>query len=204
MDDFGFFGASIPQEVRAMIPLLPKLNQTQFRKAVQCAVEHLKNVPISDAQFERLSQATQLPKHTFAVVFTGLYFTLKAATKSKVKVEAFQSLLVDLKIPESFVSDLVKALQGSRPVLESSALINSNKKLPQLQELFWRVDVTISTTSMSRSMKPSILFQMVLDDGRVKTFEVPHDSFHHFRYCVAKVLKDIDDLEKHPILKVDT
>jgi len=204
MDDVGFFGASIPQEVRVMIPLLSKIDQSQFRKVVQKAVEHLKHVPFTDAQFEQYANATKLPKQTFATVFTGLLITLRAAVRTRVKIEPFQHLLTELRIPESFVADLVKALQTARGVLEESALEQRGSRgLPHIQELAWRVDVTISTTSMARAMKPSVTLRITLDDGRVRSFSVPADRFHELRFAVTKVLKDVDDLQKHPILKVE-
>jgi hypothetical protein len=78
-------------------------------------------------------------------------------------------------------------------------------------------------------MKPVILMQMTLSDGTTHTFEVSHEKFHELRhlllvqeqysinvsifwlahrafltvrYNVARVLKDIEEIEKHPILKI--
>lgn len=46
--------------------------------------------------------------------------------------------------------------------------------------------------------------EMTLSDGRVWTFEVPQDKFHELRYSVAKVLQDMEQLDKLPILKIKT
>jgi len=202
MDDYSFFGPSLPHEVRAMIPLLTKIEQPQFRKAIQIAVEHLKGVPISDQQFHQISKVVNLSKQTFALVFTGVYYILRAAVRSKAKTEVVQSLLTELRIPEPFIADLVKVVQTSRATLES-AVAARRLRLPRIENLYWRVDITISTTSLSRVMKPTISFSVTLDDGTIKTFEVPTQQFHLLRYNIAKLLKDIDELEKHPILKVD-
>ena len=75
---------------------------------------------------------------------------------------------------------------------------------PGLDDLKWRVDVTISTSSMSRVLKPSILMQLATTDGQKKTFDLPLEKFHELRYNVAKVLKEMETLEKHPILKITT
>ena len=48
------------------------------------------------------------------------------------------------------------------------------------------------------------LMEMTLSDGRVWTFEVPQDKFHELRYSVAKVLQDVEQLDKLPILKIKT
>lgn len=40
-------------------------------------------------------------------------------------------------------------------------------------------------------------------DGQIRTFELSLEKFHELRYNVAKVLKDMEDLEQIPILKID-
>ncbi len=144
-----------------------------------------------------------------------------------------------------------------------------NVKFPGMANLRWRVDVTISTSSLNRALKPTILMEMVLTDGlipppppknnshqtqlhlsrsmffltaaaqdmcihmfaeckcitlqpltnssfqtfffgiqhskcagSIKTFELSVEQFHELRFNVAKVLKDMEDLEKNPILKI--
>ena len=64
-----------------------------------------------------------------------------------------------------------------------------------LKELRWRVDVTISTSSMERVLKPAILLEMTLTDGRILTFLVPPHRLNEFRYNVARVLKEIHTLQ---------
>jgi hypothetical protein len=49
-------------------------------------------------------------------------------------------------------------------------------------------------------LEPSVLLEMTLSDGSIKTFEVSISKFHELRYNVAYVLKEIDDLEKRKIL----
>ncbi len=45
--------------------------------------------------------------------------------------------------------------------------------------------------------------EVTLSDGSIKTFELPVEKFHEIRYNVAKVLKDMEDLDQIPILKLD-
>eukprot|EP01102_Stenamoeba_stenopodia_P015789 TRINITY_DN5439_c0_g1_i1.p1 TRINITY_DN5439_c0_g1~~TRINITY_DN5439_c0_g1_i1.p1 ORF type:complete len:204 (+),score=45.33 TRINITY_DN5439_c0_g1_i1:185-796(+) len=202
MDDITFFGPSVPQQVRALIPLLDKVSQQQFRKALQVAVEYLKGAEISDRQFEQLSKTLSLPKDIFAAVFTGLYYIIRAAIRNKSKIDVFQNLLKELNIPQAFAADLVKVLQTSRAALEA-AVLGNKISLPTLDKLTWRVDVVISTSSMSRVMKPRIVLSMVLSDGNIKTFEISIEKFHELRFNVSKLLKDVEELERQPILKID-
>lgn len=43
---------------------------------------------------------------------------------------------------------------------------------------------------------------MVLEDGTIRTFEVSVEQFNQLRYNVAKVLNDMQTLERHPIIKI--
>ena len=65
-----------------------------------------------------------------------------------------------------------------------------------------RVDVTISSSFLSRALRPTILMEMTLSDGRVKCFEMPVEVFHELRYNVAKVLKGMRTLERHPVMRI--
>jgi len=265
MDEVGFFGSSfVPSEVRAVQQVLVssgKIDQTQLRKVLKCVLQQLQSQSpqphyFSDEHFHQLSLAIKLPKSTFTIVFTGLLIMFRMALRSKTKIEEFQHILTDMKIPESFAADIVKSFQSSRGILEESAVSRAEQTLSRLSSMKWRVDVTISTTSLSRVLKPSLLFQFTTlspnnnlntntssssssssnqnnnssspdqsSDGadgssgggggeegsgandRMKTqtltFEVPIDKFHELRYAVTKILKDMDELVKHPILKVD-
>lgn len=46
------------------------------------------------------------------------------------------------------------------------------------------------------------LAQLTLSDGTIKTFEVSLEEFHKLRYNVARVLKEMRDVEAHPIMRL--
>lgn len=75
-------------------------------------------------------------------------------------------------------------------------------RCPRLERLRWRVDVVISTGSLSRVMRPTLLFQMVLSSGAIKSFQVSVEQFHQLRFGVAKVLNDMQQLQRHPIMRI--
>ena len=52
-------------------------------------------------------------------------------------------------------------------------------------------------------MRPSVLMQTKLTDGSIHQFEMNIFRFHQLRYYVAKTLKDMQDVEKLAILKID-
>ena len=43
---------------------------------------------------------------------------------------------------------------------------------------------------------------MTLSNGEIKTFELPLEKFDEMRYNVAKVLQEMTQLERHPVLKL--
>lgn len=44
--------------------------------------------------------------------------------------------------------------------------------------------------------------ELNLSNGQKKIFELTLENFYQLRYNISKVLKDIQDLEKTPILKI--
>ena len=73
---------------------------------------------------------------------------------------------------------------------------------PRVTNLKWRVDVSISTSSLERVMKPSVMMEWTLDDGRVKTFEMDVAQFEKLRYDVARLLRNMQEIERHPIMRI--
>ena len=95
----------------------------------------------------------------------------------------------------------MKVILASKSKLQKT-LVDKRIRFPRLQKLRWRIDVTISSGSLSRVMRPSILMEMCLSNGSIRTFEVSIDQFNQLRHGVAKVLLDMQTLERHPIMKL--
>ena len=56
---------------------------------------------------------------------------------------------------------------------------------------------------MHETSQPQLcVSQMTLSDGRIKTFEVPIEQFHRLRFGVAKTLREMQQLERHPIMRL--
>lgn len=89
-----------------------------------------------------------------------------------------------------------------REDIETVMLVSSSPRLAQLASVNWRIDVSISTSSMSRHLQPSVILQLVLTDGRLFSFELSLTHFHMLRFDVALVLKEMDDLLNRPTLRL--
>ena len=80
-----------------------------------------------------------------------------------------------------------------------------------LADFQWRVDVTISTTSLARVFRPSLLLSLTLSPSSSSSSSTPNplvvecsvDHFHLIRYEVARALKHVQQLEQHPALHKD-
>lgn len=136
-----------------------------------------------------------------AVVVSGVYDIVKTALRVKVHSSILGDNLRAMFLPDSFTAALVSAVGKQRVRLEDSAL-TQRVRLPTLAALRWRVDVCISSGLLSRVMRPNIMLQCVLSSGEIKTFEVSVEQFNQLRYGVAKVLHDMQMLDRHPIMRV--
>ncbi|KAK7496608.1 hypothetical protein BaRGS_00012260 [Batillaria attramentaria] len=105
-------------------------------------------------------------------------------------------------IPAGCHEDLASCVFGSKRTTLDKRLLDSRPRLPHLVQLKWRVDVAISTSVLNRVLEPSIIMEMTFSDGHTKVFEVPVSQFHQLRYSVAYVLRQMEELEKRSILKI--
>jgi hypothetical protein len=71
-----------------------------------------------------------------------------------------------------------------------------------LKSFNWRIDVSISTSSLIRNLEPSIIVEMVLSNGQVVSFSMSLNSFHLLRFNVAFVLKEIEDTLNKGVFKL--
>ncbi|NWT37696.1 COMD5 protein, partial [Chroicocephalus maculipennis] len=153
-----------------------------------------------------IAESTNLSEEQLAFLISGMYTLLREALRlplSTFKQEvSSRSTWSPDKIPEDFITDFSSIVFGNRrPASEGTALVQGSR-LPSIQDFKWRVDVAISTSSLARALQPSILMMMKLSDGTAHRFEVPVAKFQELRYSVALILKEMNDLEKRSILKI--
>lgn len=197
-------GPRIPDDIRRMIPHLTSIDKALFRKILQVIASVLEGKLPDDGLLQRL-QSDTVTEDTLSCLYAGLYSLLRSALRlpqTSLKPEQFKADLTELKIPGELVPDLSSMVFGEkRPEFDAAALENRNH-LPSLDSLRWRVDVAISTSALNRVLEPSVLMELKLSDGKIHTFEVSLSKFHELRYNVAYVLKEMEDIEKKSILKI--
>ncbi|XP_078392348.1 COMM domain-containing protein 5 isoform X3 [Cetorhinus maximus] len=205
-----YLGARTPIEVDLMVKQLKDLDKETFRKILKaqlCLVAVVNSLEGKDSResVRSIAETENLPEEQLSYIVAGMYTLLGEALRlpqTSLKQEVFKGDLRDLRIPEEFISDFASVVFGNRrSVLETAALQNRTR-LPTLQDFRWRVDVAISSSSLTRALQPAILMQLKLSNGTVHHFEVPVAKFQELRYNVALILKEMNDLEKRSILKI--
>ncbi|XP_067160333.1 COMM domain-containing protein 5 isoform X2 [Apteryx mantelli] len=183
----GFLGARVPAEVEAMARAVRELDKETFRRLLKVTVNALEGKDCKES-VKLIAESTNLSEEQLAFLISGMYTLLREALRlplSTFKQEVFKEDLKELR----------------RPVSEGTAL-TQRSRLPGVQDFKWRVDVAISTSSLARALQPSILMLLKLSDGTAHRFEVPVAKFQELRYNVALILKEMNDLEKRSILKI--
>eukprot|EP01121_Diplochlamys_sp_Union-15-3_P021567 TRINITY_DN878_c0_g1_i1.p1 TRINITY_DN878_c0_g1~~TRINITY_DN878_c0_g1_i1.p1 ORF type:complete len:223 (+),score=39.57 TRINITY_DN878_c0_g1_i1:104-772(+) len=190
-------------EVKNVISLLESVDIKLFRRILQFVIEYMKGTDITDTIWGKLKQGSEVSTEDLKILFTGAYYILRSAFRNRIEVSTLQiDLTIKLKVPEPVVKDFCTAYTSSKEAFERSA-IEKRIRYPSVADLSWRIDVTITTSAMSRVFKPTILVQLTSTDGKIRTFEMKTDQFHTLRYNVARVLKEFDNIEKSPSLKID-
>jgi hypothetical protein len=68
---------------------------------------------------------------------------------------------------------------------------------PTLTSLTWRVDVILSSSSVTRVMQPFIILRVGLSDGTFRTVELSVKAFHDLRFRVAEAMHTLHKLESN-------
>jgi len=119
-------------------------------------------------------------------------------------VEEAMRCLSTLKRAKDATEEDLDWLAANEQALKNAAPPQQQKSafFPRIADVKWRVDVTISTSSLERVMRPSVMLQLTLTDGRVATFEMPMEQLHKLRYSLARVLRTMQDVERNPIMRL--
>ncbi|XP_041845344.1 COMM domain-containing protein 5 [Melanotaenia boesemani] len=202
--DSTFLGGRIPPEIESMSRNLKDVDQDLFRKLLKAVVSALEGKDCREVM-KAIAESSVIPQERLSHIIAGMHRLLSEAIRiptTLLKQEAFKEDLRELRVPEDFITDFSSVVFGNRRTALEVSTSQNDPHLPTLEEFKWRVDVTISTNSLARALQPSVFMQMKLSDGRFHRFEVPVSKFQELRYNVALILKEMNDLEKRSILKI--
>ncbi|XP_008303723.1 COMM domain-containing protein 5 [Stegastes partitus] len=202
--DPSFLGGRIPLEIESMSKNLKDVDQELFRKILKAVVSALEGKDCREVM-KSIAESSVIPQDRLSHIIAGMHRVLSEAIRIPtplLKQEAFKEDLRELRIPEDFIADFCSVVFGNRRAVLEAAASQKDPQLPTVTDFKWRVDVAISTSSLARALQPSVLMQMKLSDGSFHRFEVPVSKFQELRYNVALILKEMNDLEKRSILKI--
>lgn len=205
-DRTSFVGVRVPVEIKTMVKSLAKLDNSVFKKVLKLVVQSLEGEVTYDSFQTVVKGAQNNPaEETLSIIYSGLLSLVKCALRHSItslKQQHFKEDLEELGIPKECHEDLSSCVFGAKRAVLDKQLLDSRPRLPRLVQLKWRVDVAISTSVLNRVLEPSIIMEMTFSNGQTKVFEVPVSQFHQLRYSVAYVLKQMEELEKRSILKI--
>lgn len=185
-----FLGLELPYEARLSLRTMPTLDSLDLLLEAVAAY-----IAGSDADFGRkLQKSMSLDSATLGALFTGVHWFVRVCMRSSLKAKALAAELADCKVHAPFIEPLLLTVEvgRSRQAAGEAALVSS---LPTVDSLRWRLDVTISTSSLHRVLRPALTMQTTLSDGSAHAFHVSKQRFNELRYTVAKLLKDMQTLE---------
>ena len=213
-----FYGkpASIPAEFKQVIPLLHACTASQKKTIRQC-VARVVQYMLDSAMFDNpetgldsyhafqeglMKENNALSVNDCNLIVTALHGVIRFAVNSKTYTAIIVTNLKEMHVPETVADDLGNAINKCRSALEMNAVTKSIG-FPKISSFRWRVDVVISSGSLSRVMRPNIVMQLALSDGRIILFDVSIQQFNQLRYGVAKMLQNMSNLERHPMMRME-
>lgn len=204
VDRTAFYGARVPHDIHGMIKPLSKLDKATFRKILKVIVSSLNG---KQPNYETIKSLVnnKLSEETLAILYCGINELMRRALRlpsESLKKEHFIQDLQELQIPEDFQEDLASCVFGSARVSIDEKMLDARPRLPSLDNMDWRVDVTISTGVLNRVLVRGVTMDMALSDGSIHNFEMSVEKFQDLRFHVASVLNEMERLEKRSILKI--
>ena len=167
IDRLTFFHPTIPAEVKAMVPMVHSINNIEevADRIVNDWIDRESDIvtPKKEADNLVISYAKSLggsvTPQVLSTIITGFFSILRYVLKNKVVIKTVEVDLLKMNIPKVFVTSIVNRLREKRKNLELK-IYENRLGFPTLNKLRWRVDVIISTGTLSRVMKPNITFQV--------------------------------------------
>jgi hypothetical protein len=177
-----FWGATTPAAIAALPRAIAASGRDQLRAALTAAVEHLSGS----------AEADEAPD-VDAALLGGSIAVVAAAVRASADEEAITRDMGVLGIEDAHAQDFAKAIRRGREMvsLRGSEL---GRGFPTVDDVRWRVDVTISTTHLSRVLKPYVLMQLTLSDGSIRKIEVDADKLQQLRFHVASAISSMQSL----------
>lgn len=168
--DTSTFFHNIPLEIKVAIPLFKQINIDVIKKCIEnilsilsCSHESSSS-PTNQEQeenFIKLQRSIMMnDADTFSILYTALHEIISTIVKTKISLTKASVDLKKMNVPGAVVDVICKSITvATRRPMEMVGKAASTE-LPRLVHMRWRVDVSISSGSLARVMRPVILVQV--------------------------------------------
>lgn len=205
------FTASVPSEVKTLIKASHSMDKLTFRRMIKLGLGFLQG-SLGQEECEAVMKQLCESSHTATeesmlntcIQYAGVVSLLRAALRVNTltaRQDVFLADLTNIGLPEEFASDVCKVVYGSARLDIDKQLISTTPALPVMTKLNWRVEVTISSSWLSRVLDPVVTLRLETSNGSSHTFQVPVSRFHQLRFTVASLLHQMEALKLSPICK---
>jgi hypothetical protein len=166
IDTTTYFSPSIPLEVKAAIPLFhlaPHSIVVGLLKSALAYQQHQQpaRFQLDPSLYHPQQQTNNLSPEDLNTLLTALYFITRSSIRNKVKISVIQQDLLKMNVPKEVVDVVVQSIGAQRLAIEDQ-IISHRVQFNKLEKVRWRMDVIISSGTLSRVMRPSILMQVSL------------------------------------------
>ena len=152
-----FYSPAISADIRSAYPIILDCPDDVIRKIIAVIVQYL--VTGDSFKLPTKIYALEVKYEDINLLLVAVYVMLKQAIRTKVKVSTVHSDLLALKMPQVFIDEISKAIVDYRSDIEASAQVQ-RIHFAKFERLRWRIDIVISTGTLSRVMRPTILMQV--------------------------------------------
>jgi hypothetical protein len=159
IDTSTFFSPHIPEEIKVAVPLLHLTPIDVVKTYISSILHYLLSHSVVSELNENIYGQNVSARETNLMI-TGLYLILKLALRNKVKLSAIKGDLLKMNIPQGVVEEIGKVVTESRTNYELLSQHYRISSFHKLEKVRWRIDVVISSGSLSRVMRPNILMQV--------------------------------------------
>ena len=164
--DTSTFFHNIPLEIKAAVPLFKQIGIDVIKKCIENILLVLSSEKTSSSSksqeedYIKFQRSLMSDADTFSILYTALHEIIATIVKTKISLTKASTDLKKLNIPGPVADAICKSITvATRKPMEIVSKAASTE-LPRLLHMRWRVDVSISSGSLARVMRPVILVQV--------------------------------------------
>eukprot|EP00162_Nutomonas_longa_P017489 comp24010_c0_seq1/m.59642 comp24010_c0_seq1/g.59642 ORF comp24010_c0_seq1/g.59642 comp24010_c0_seq1/m.59642 type:complete len:210 (+) comp24010_c0_seq1:37-666(+) len=209
MEDKVFFNGVVPPEIKKVIGHIRKSSAEHIRLLAKIAVLSASPSNVLGQQVESLGtefDKLQLDEDTrnallLAVIKVVTEILRVPAFQLKSTVASFELFCQENKIPEHFSSEINTAIAEHVKKAPAKSSDLTFVRQPAIDDLRWRVEVTITTTHVTRVIRPQIFLEITSSDGKITAMTMSIEKFSELRYAIAKALRANQEILQNRAMK---